>query len=117
MLQADEPDDFVIATGRQCSVRNFVELVSEKLGYKIYWSGSDLKEVGKWKIGNKFSEVVIVDKSLFRPSEVQSLLGDSQKARKILNWIPKTTLEQLVTEMVDYELLVKSTPKAKIDVF
>ena len=100
MLQQEKPIDFVIATGRQESVRNFIELSAKKLGWGgINWEGLGLKEVGRRCDTNKV--VVKVDKRYFRPSEVDSLLGDSTKARKKLGWEPTITLEELVSEMIE----------------
>jgi GDPmannose 4,6-dehydratase len=99
MLQQDTPDDFVIATGRQESVRRFIELAALKLGWSgIQWKGESLNEIG---IRSDTGDVVIrIDPRYFRPSEVETLLGDPTKAYKKLNWTPTTNLEQLVSEMV-----------------
>ena len=106
MLQQDEPKDFVIASGEQHSVRDFVLTASRHLGISIQFEGKGLKEVGiitgldddiDLEIDK---EIVKVDARYFRPSEVDSLLGDSSAARKELNWKPKTTFEELVKEMV-----------------
>jgi GDPmannose 4,6-dehydratase len=100
ILQQDNPEDFVIATGKQYSVRDFINLASKKLNMKIEWSGKDLEEVGSFE-GN---DVIKVDARYFRPTEVETLLGDSSKAKEKLNWSPKITFEQLVNEMVDEDL-------------
>jgi len=100
ILQQDNPEDFVIATGKQYSVRDFINLASKKLNMKIEWSGKDLEEVGSFE-GN---DVIKVDTRYFRPTEVETLLGDSSKAKEKLNWSPKITFEQLVNEMVDEDL-------------
>ncbi len=99
MLQQEQPEDFVIATGRQESVRRFIELTSQELGWGgIEWSGKGLQETGKRA---DTSEVVVrIDPRYFRPAEVETLLGDPTKAREKLGWTPTTTLEQLVGEMV-----------------
>ena len=99
MLQQDHPEDFVIATGRQESIRRFVELASLELGWGgIIWKGSGLDEVG-FRIDT--GQIVIrIDPRYFRPSEVETLLGDPSRARSKLGWVPTTTLEQLVSEMV-----------------
>jgi GDPmannose 4,6-dehydratase len=107
MLQQNEPDDFVIATGVQYSVRQFVERAARELGIDIEWSGAGVEEVGrvssvanaelKLKPGQK---IVAVDPRYFRPAEVETLLGDPTKAREKLGWTPKTTFEELVREMV-----------------
>ncbi len=99
MLQQEQPEDFVIATGRQESVRRFIELTAQELGWGgIEWSGKALKEIGKRA---DTSEVVVrIDPRYFRPAEVETLLGDPTKAREKLGWTPTTTLEELVNEMV-----------------
>ncbi len=103
MLQQDEPDDFVIATGRQHSVREFIELGGAELGMEIEWSGQGVDEIGiDRKTG---SQIVAVDQRYFRPTEVETLLGDPSKAKNLLGWAAKISLERLVGEMVaaDYE--------------
>jgi GDPmannose 4,6-dehydratase len=99
MLQQEQPEDFVIATGRQESVRRFIELTAQELGWGgIEWSGKGLQETGKRA---DTSEVVVrIDPRYFRPAEVETLLGDPTKAREKLGWTPTTTLEELVHEMV-----------------
>jgi len=109
MLQQNEPRDFVIATGRQESIRSFIELAAKKLGWTsstdepaIIWSGEGINEIGK-RADN--GEVVVrVDERYFRPKEVETLLGDASKARKILGWEPTSSLEDLVDEMLDNDL-------------
>ena len=103
MLQQDEPEDFVISTGVQHSVRDFISTAAVKLEMPITWQGSGAEEKGYDPKGNC---IVAVDPHYFRPTEVDSLLGDSTKARTKLGWVPKTSFDQLVTEMVesDYEL-------------
>ena len=102
MLQQDSPEDFVIATGRQESVRIFIELSAKALGWRgIRWEGEGCDEVGR-RIDT--DEVVIqIDPRYFRPSEVETLLGDPSAAHAKLGWTPTTTLEELVTEMVDHD--------------
>ncbi|WP_115118599.1 GDP-mannose 4,6-dehydratase [Synechococcus sp. UW105] len=104
MLQQEwPPEDFVIATGRQESVRRFIELAALELGWgSILWEGKDLDEVGKRS--DTGEEVVKIDPRYFRPAEVETLLGDPAKAREKLGWTPNTTLEQLVSEMVASDL-------------
>jgi GDPmannose 4,6-dehydratase len=98
MLQQDEPEDFVIATGQQHSVREFVEVAANKLDISIRWEGEGLDEKGvDQRTGN---EIVLIDPRYFRPTEVDTLLGDSTKARKKLGWQPRISFDQLVTEMV-----------------
>ena len=100
MLQQKTPEDFIIATGKQYSVREFINVASKKLGMKINWRGKDLNEVG---ICNG-QEIIKVDSRYFRPSEVETLLGDSSKAKRKLKWSPKISFEQLVKEMIDHDL-------------
>jgi GDPmannose 4,6-dehydratase len=107
MLQQETPDDFVIATGVQYSVRQFVEFAAAELGIELRWEGEGEQEVGivaavtnkdvKVKVG---STIVKVDPRYFRPTEVETLLGDPTKAKEKLGWVPKTTLAELVQEMV-----------------
>ena len=97
MLQQSEPDDFVIATGEQYSVREFISAVSEELDMKIVWKGSGTEEKGYDELGNC---IISVDKRYFRPAEVEQLLGDPSKARKQLGWSVKISFKQLVKEMV-----------------
>ena len=103
ILQEEKPDDFVIATGQQISVRDFVELCSVELGWGgILWSGAGLDEVG---IRKDTGQVVVkIDPIYYRPAEVNSLLGDASKAKKILGWRSKTTVNQLVSEMIESDL-------------
>ena len=100
MLQQDKPEDFVIATGKQYSVRDFVNLAAKNLDMKIEWSGKNKDEIGICE--NK--EIIKVDISYYRPTEVESLLGDASKAKKKLGWEPKISFEQLVKEMVEKDL-------------
>ena len=108
MLQVDDPEDFVIATGRMETVRRFCELTANALGWNagtgssgIIWENEGLNEIGR-RFDNK--EVVIrIDERYYRPTEVEELLGDATKAEKKLGWKPKITLEQLVSEMVSEE--------------
>ena len=96
MLQEPEPDDYVIATGEQYSVKQFVETAAPYFGMRIHWEGEGLNEVGIDQTG----EVRIrVNERYFRPAEVETLLGDSSKARKKLGWKPKFTFEKLVEDM------------------
>jgi GDPmannose 4,6-dehydratase len=98
MLQQDKPDDYVIATGEQHSVREFVELAGHELGMDIRWKGRGTEEKG---IDENTGEVVIaVDPVYFRPTEVETLLGDPSKARVKLGWKSRRSFKQLVTEMV-----------------
>ena len=111
MLQQEKPEDFVIATGRQESVRKFLELAAVEIGWGgLEWQGKGLDEVGI-RIDNG-EEVVKIDPSYYRPAEVQSLLGDPSKAKIKLGWEAKSTLEELVTEMISFDLKI-----AKRDAF
>ncbi|MGB2833330.1 MAG: GDP-mannose 4,6-dehydratase [Methylotenera sp.] len=101
MLQQDHPEDFVIATGEQYSVRQFVEAAAKELDISITWQGTDLDEVGV-DAGGKV--IVRVDPRYFRPTEVETLLGDPSKAKQKLGWTPKITFKQLVAEMVREDL-------------
>ena len=99
MLQQKKPKDYVISSGKQYSVKYFTNLVANQLGIKIIWKGKGLREKGYF--GNK--EIISIDKKYFRPSEVDSLLGDSSKARKELKWKPRYNIHSLVCEMVAEE--------------
>jgi GDPmannose 4,6-dehydratase len=102
MLQQDQPEDFVIATGRQFSVRSFVDHAASLLNMQIEWRGTGISEEGfDLKSGRT---VVRVDPRYFRPSEVETLLGDASKAREKLGWQPETSFEQLVKEMIDHDV-------------
>tara|TARA_R100000664_G_scaffold32898_1_gene48703 strand:- start:81 stop:1091 length:1011 start_codon:yes stop_codon:yes gene_type:complete len=100
MLQQDEPDDYVIATGEQYSVREFVEKAAPFFGIKIEWMGEGLEEVGyDWSTKKT---IIRVSDRYFRPTEVESLLGDASKAKKVLGWEPEITFDQLIEDMVLY---------------
>jgi GDPmannose 4,6-dehydratase len=102
MLQQDQPDDFVIASGEQHSVREFVERAARSLSMAIEWRGSGLQEEG---VDARTGKVLIrVDPRYFRPTEVDTLLGDATKARNVLGWKPECTFDQLVQEMVESDL-------------
>ena len=101
MLQQDTPDDYVIATGEEHSVREFVELCFKKKGIEIVWQGTGLDEVG---IDRDTCKVVVkVSEKYFRPAEVEQLLGDPTKARENLGWKPEITFEKLVDEMLKHD--------------
>ena len=102
MLQQAEPDDFVIATGQQHSVREFVALAASCLGYSIEWRGQGVHEEGVDRGSGKV--LVRIDPRYFRPAEVETLLGDSSKARTRLGWTPETSFDSLVREMVESDL-------------
>ena len=101
MLQQDEPEDFVIATGVQYSVRDFVSIAAKELGMDISWKGEGLNEQGSDASGKC---IVSVDPRYFRPTEVENLLGDPSKAKAKLGWEPKITFMELVQEMVREDL-------------
>jgi GDPmannose 4,6-dehydratase len=114
MLQQEEAEDFVIATGKQISVREFVRMTASELGIELVFAGEGLKEIATVKSisGNKANSVsegdviVRVDPRYFRPAEVETLLGDPSKAKKKLGWVPEITVEEMCAEMVasDYKL-------------
>lgn len=115
MLQEDKPEDFVIATGKQYSVRQFVEIAAAELGLTMRWEGDDVNEIGivdavtdkGLNLGAKDllgKTIVRVDPRYFRPTEVETLLGDPAKAKAKLGWVPETSFEELVQEMVTFDL-------------
>lgn len=101
MLQQDSPEDFVIATGKQYSVRDFVELAARQLGIAISWRGSGVEERGFDATGKC---IIAVDDRYFRPAEVETLLGDASKAAAKLGWRPRTSFEDMVREMIETDL-------------
>lgn len=103
ILQADEPGDFVLATGETRSVREFVELAFTEVGRSIEWRGKGVEEIGVDKASGK--TLVQIDPTYFRPTEVYLLIGDASKARAKLGWAPKTPFAQLVKEMVASDLV------------
>ena len=103
MLQQDEPEDFVIATGVQYSVRDFVNAAAQELDMQIQWQGNGVDERGYDTSGKC---VVMVDPRYFRPTEVETLLGDATKAREKLGWVPSTSFHELVSEMVREDLKI-----------
>jgi GDPmannose 4,6-dehydratase len=111
MLQQDEPEDFVIATGKQYSVRAFVDAAANELGIKLCWEGVGVDEIGvvdsvsSETVKVKNGDIIVkVDPRYFRPAEVETLLGDPTKAKEKLGWEPKVAFEELVTEMVRSDL-------------
>ncbi len=100
MLQQKTPDDYVIATGKQFSIKQFINLTAKKLNMKIYWRGNGIKEKG---FNQKGVPIIECDKNYFRPLDVNNLLGDAKKARKILKWKPKKNIDSLIDEMIHYE--------------
>tara|TARA_B100000787_G_scaffold167454_1_gene154258 strand:- start:1293 stop:2339 length:1047 start_codon:yes stop_codon:yes gene_type:complete len=107
MLQQKNPEDFVIATGKQYSVRDFINEVSKNLGMTIDWKGKGLEEVGSFN----GEDIIKVNPRYFRPTEVETLLGDASKAKKKLNWVPKISFEQLVKEMTNEDLKLAKNDK------
>ena len=100
MLQQDKPQDYVISTGKQYSVRQFIEEVAKHLDMKISWQGSKEKEVGLLD----GQPIIKVDPKYYRPTEVETLLGDPTKAKQQLNWLPKVGFEELVADMIQSDL-------------
>jgi len=115
MLQQEQPDDFVIATGKQYSVRQFIEMSATELGINIKWQGSGVDETGvidesspilntEQKILKTGDTIFRIDPCYFRPTEVESLLGDPTKAKEKLGWVPEITLQEMCKEMVEHDL-------------
>ena len=113
ILNYKKPDDYVIATGTSYSVKEFVNSVAKYLGIIINWSGKGKDEIGivaSVSPNNKYlvkwigKPIVVVDERYFRPAEVENLLGDSSKAKSILGWEPKTSFDQLVSEMIENDI-------------
>jgi GDPmannose 4,6-dehydratase len=112
MLQQDEPRDFVIATGQQHSVRQFVEKAASRLGVQLEWRGEGVKEEGvvasvsgdRAPAVRASSVIVRVDPRYFRPAEVETLLGDASAARGQLGWVPEISLDEMIDEMVEVDL-------------
>jgi GDPmannose 4,6-dehydratase len=100
MLQQKSPEDFVIATGKQHSVKDFINLAAKEIDMKISWKGQGINELGFYE----GRDIIKVDPDYFRLTEVENLLGDSSKAKNKLGWNPKITFEQLVKEMITEDL-------------
>ena len=98
MMQSDKPDDYVLATNKTYTVREFVEMVFKELNIDIFWNGNGVDEKGKDSKGNI---IVDIDPKFFRPTEVDLLIGNYNKAKSVLGWEPKTSLKQLITIMVN----------------
>ena len=109
MLQHDKPEDFVLATGKTTTIREFCNLSFKELGINIIWEGEGENEVGIDQSSNNV--IISIDKNYYRPTEVDLLIGDASKAKKLLSWTPKYDLESLVKEMVnaDYNLFLEKT--------
>ena len=101
MLQQEKPDDYVLSTNKNYSVREFVEKAFKLKGYDLVWEGTGINEIGKDKNTNKI--LIKIDKKYFRPAEVDDLLGDSSKAEKYLNWKTNISFDKLIEEMVEYD--------------
>ena len=102
ILQYNKPDEFVLATGKSYTVRKFCEIAFKEIGITLEWSGKGIKEVGKNAKNGRI--LVQVDARYFRPTEVDYLEGDASKARKKLNWVPKISLENMISEMVQSDI-------------
>ena len=109
MLQQNHPEDFIIATGKQYSVRDFINLAAKNLNMHIDWNGKDLNEKGTFK----GKDIIQIDKKYFRPTEVENLLGDASKAKEKLGWQPKITFEQMVKEMIEEDLKLEIKNNSK----
>ena len=111
MLQHEKPEDFVLATGKTTTIREFCNLSFKELGIEIKWEGEGENEVGIDQSSNKV--IISIDNNYYRPTEVDLLIGDASKAKKLLSWTPKYELESLVKEMVnaDYQLFQKKLKK------
>lgn len=111
MLQHEKPEDFVLATGKTTTIREFCNLSFKELGIEIKWEGEGENEVGIDQSSNKV--IISIDNNYYRPTEVDLLIGDASKAKKLLSWTPKYDLESLVKEMVnaDYNLFQKKLKK------
>tara|TARA_A100001011_G_scaffold380654_1_gene448230 strand:+ start:459 stop:1496 length:1038 start_codon:yes stop_codon:yes gene_type:complete len=101
ILQHKKPDDFIIATGKQYSIKQFINIVAKKLRMQITWKGKGVKEKG---YNNKKEPIIECDKNYFRPLDVNTLLGDASKAKKDLKWKPKIDINMLIDEMIEFEL-------------
>jgi len=115
MLQQEQPDDFVIATGKQYSVRQFIEMSADELGIKIKWKGEGVDEIGLIDSSStiltsestilKANDIIFrIDPRYFRPTEVETLLGDPTKAKERLGWVPEMTVQEMCKEMVEHDL-------------
>ena len=115
MLQQEAPEDYVIATGEQHSVREFVETAAGHLGMTVTWQGTGVDETGSIPGKDGPRVIVRVDPGYFRPTEVETLLGDPAKAQRNLGWRPATTFTDLVTEMVDHDMELAARDKLCLD--
>ena len=117
MLQQDCPKDYVIATGEHHTIREFIEKAGEFLDFKVKWKGKGYKEIGYIhdKVNSNDKVIVKVDKRYFRPTEVDTLLGDPSSAKKYLGWKPKTTFHDLIKEMIESDFEIAKKDKFIID--
>ena len=112
ITQQKKADDFIIATGKQYTVKNFIERCFKYLDIKIKWNGSGVNEIAKivnydeskYPKLKKNMKVIKIDKKYFRPNEVENLIGDFSKSKKVLNWKPKTSINDLIKEMIDHDM-------------
>lgn len=100
ILQQEKPDDFVLSTGETHSVREFIEIAMQELGHNITWSGTGVDEIGTDESGRV---ILRINKEFYRPAEVELLIGDSSKAKKVFGWSPKTSFKDLVSKMIHYD--------------
>ena len=113
MLQQDEPDDYVLATGHTVTIRSFVDMAFAEVGIKLEWKGKGVEETG---VDSKTGKTLVaVDPRYFRPTEVDLLVGDASKAKKVLGWAPTHTLEQLCAEMVASDVALFKRDKYLLD--
>ena len=110
MLQQEQPDDYVIATGKCYSIREFAIKAFEYVGIEIVWKGNGLNEVGIDKKTNK--TLIKINKNFYRPTEVDLLLGDATKAKEKLGWKPRYTIDDLIAEMMEYDLYIEDNIKS-----
>ncbi len=113
MLQQNKPEDFVIATGEQHSVREFINVAAQEIGIRIRWEGAGIDEKGYDVDTNKC--IIAVDAKFFRPTEVETLLGDASNAKLKLGWVPKISFNELVKEMIHSDLQDAKRDKLLID--
>jgi GDPmannose 4,6-dehydratase len=113
MMQQDEPDDFVLATGKKITVRKFIDLAFAEIGISLEWKGKEVNEKAYDKATGKV--MVEIDPKYFRPTEVDLLVGDASKAKEILGWEPKYTVEELLKEMIQADLELFKREKYLLD--
>ena len=109
MLQQEQPDDYVIATGKSYTIREFVKRAFEYVGIKIIWKGKGLNEIGIDKTNNK--TLIKINKKFRRPTEVDLLVGDATKAHEKLGWKPRYTIDDIIAEMMEYDISMESNIK------